>query len=256
MEDTREIESDDSDDECSSDESCAIREQLAEWAVRFNTPHTSLSALLKILKQRDLDVPLDARTLLVTPKNIVIENKAGGQYYYCGVENAIKKKMMTYMGNMNDADTLTLHVNIDGIPLSRSSKISLWPILGKIQEMSDLDPFVIAVFAGTEKPTPVGEFLYDFVEEIKILQECGITCNNKYYQLVLDAIICDAPARSMIKCIKGHSGYNACERCTEHGTYVENRVTLPGFSAPERTDSSFKEQTDEDHHTSFSFPRS
>lgn len=37
---------------------------LAEWAAEFNIPQTALSALLKILRRKGLDVPMDARTLV------------------------------------------------------------------------------------------------------------------------------------------------------------------------------------------------
>ena len=45
-----------------------IRECLALWATKFYITHIALCALLIILREHNLDIPLDARTLLATPK--------------------------------------------------------------------------------------------------------------------------------------------------------------------------------------------
>ena len=47
-----------------------ITESLSKWAVRFNTSHVALCALLIVLKADKLDVALNARTLLTTPKKV------------------------------------------------------------------------------------------------------------------------------------------------------------------------------------------
>lgn len=58
--------------------------------------------------------------------------------------------------------------------------------------------------------------------------------------------ICDADA--FLKCTKGHSGYNSCECCTEHGICMDNKVVFPDLKAPLRTDAEFKHMTEEEHH--------
>lgn len=80
-----------------------------------------------------------------------------------------------------------LTINIDGASIHKSSPMQLWPILGSIENS---DPFVIAVFFGNENPD-VNEFLNDFVNEVKHEDK-----------VKLKAIICDAPARALIKCTK------------------------------------------------------
>lgn len=101
-------------------------------------------------------------------------------------------------------------------------------------------------------------------------------------------MILDAPARAFLKCIKGHSGYFSCERCTEEGVYVytngdiknttkkevskknvtvttsnkkkklkknvnRGHVCLIGTEADLRTDKSFREQRQEDHYKGIIF---
>ncbi|KAJ7988597.1 hypothetical protein DPEC_G00325200 [Dallia pectoralis] len=61
-------------------------------------------------------------------------------------------------------------------------------------------------------------------------------------------MVCDAPARAYLKCVKGHAGYSACEKCTQEGEYLNNRVVFPITDAPLRRDEDFIDMTDEAHH--------
>lgn len=53
-----------------------------------------------------------------------------------------------------------------------------------------------------------------------------------------------------MKCIKSHTGYSSCDKCTEVGEYVKGRVVFSGIDAPKRTDETFVLQNDEEHHLS------
>ena len=56
----------------------------------------------------------------------------------------------------------------------------------------------------------------------------------------LKCFVLDAPARSFVKCIIGHAGYNACERCTIEGSRVQHRtVYLNNDSWEKRTSAEF-----------------
>ena len=57
------------------------------------------------------------------------------------------------------------------------------------------------------------EYFLPFVDEMKRIAEKGITINGKRFQIVLNAMIYDTPARAFVKGIKSHSGHYACERC-------------------------------------------
>ena len=81
-----------------------------------------------------------------------------------------------------------------------------------------------------------------------MLENDGILFSNRNYDVKINAIICDAPARAMLKKCKGHTGYNACERCCEEGASIKGRMTFPGHAANERTDDSFKKKDDDEHH--------
>ena len=54
----------------------------------------------------------------------------------------------------------------------------------------------------------------------------------------IKALVCDAPARQFIKCIKGHSGYYSCERCETKGNW-EQGMYLVETDSTIREDSKF-----------------
>jgi hypothetical protein len=71
-----------------------------------------------------------------------------------------------------------IQVNVDGLPVFKSSNTQLWPILGRIQNENELflstaenKPLVIGVYQGKHKPTNVTEFLNDFVSEAQHLKQ-------------------------------------------------------------------------------------
>lgn len=70
------------------------------------------------------------------------------------------------------------------------------------------------------------------------------------------AFISDTPARSFLKCIKGHGGYNACERCMIPEELFRagksSKIIYPGIRYPMRTKESFLKQEDPEHHISIS----
>ena len=52
----------------------------------------------------------------------------------------------------------------------------------------------------------------------------------------IDAIICDAPARALVKQIKCHSGYSSCERCTAVGEHSGVKIIFSIGEHDIRTD--------------------
>ena len=101
-------------------------------------------------------------------------------------------------------------------------------------------PFVVGLFLSRQKPTPFEDFLHDFTKELRLLVKNGITYNGQLIEIVIHSFVCDAPARAAIKCIKGHSGYYSCERCSVKGYYIDGSVSLIcDGTETARTDSEF-----------------
>ena len=241
-----------SDDEKDEEQNTSIRDEIAEWATKFQIPIVALAALLHILQLYKLNVPKDPRTLLKTPRNYSVQNVAGGDYYYCGIEAGIISALKRCGKHfLPDFSFLNLQINVDGLPLFKSSRMQLWPILGQVKDLRELGPFVIALFSSSKKPSSVQEYLADFINEMKSISKDGIKIFDKQYSIKLDALICDAPARSFLKGIKSHSGYHSCERCVQQGEW-HNRLVFMEMDARLRTDQSFLEMTDDDHHHTIS----
>ena len=72
-----------------------------------------------------------------------------------------------------------LLINIDGLPLFKSSSKQFWPILAILKGISHSTPFVIGIFCGHTKPTSLDEYLADFVQEMQRLRENGVRHDGK-----------------------------------------------------------------------------
>lgn len=99
--------------------------------------------------------------------------------------------------------TISLNVNIDGLPIYNSSKLQLWPILCHVFEIPRSPVIVAGIYAGQNKPSDLNGYLLPFVTEMKQL-ESGITVTDKSgkektIQVKLRAFLCDSPARALIK---------------------------------------------------------
>ena len=62
---------------------------------------------------------------------------------------------------------------------------------------------------------------------------------DKVYKLKIKALICDAPARSCLKGVIGHTGYFSCERCEIKGSWDGRGVFISEEMFPGRVDTAF-----------------
>jgi hypothetical protein len=227
------------------EESQPFSAELASWATESHCTRANLNKLLVILRKQGLPLPKDARTLLQTPRTVEALEKCGGQYVYFAVETGILKIISRHPKFRENCYDIQLLVNIDGVPLFKSSGTQFLPIMCSF---SKFEPFLVALFYGKSKPTCVEDFLRDFLEEMDSLKENGITFDGKTFQVSLFSFVCDAPARSFLKCIKGHTGYNSCERCIIPGFYQNRRMIFYSSTAfPSRTDDDFNNMLYPDH---------
>jgi hypothetical protein len=110
--------SDNAADECISD--ADLKGYLTRWATTCNVAVLTVDSLLQ--------VPLDARTVLKTPRcSPVKELPGGGQYEHFGIQPGLEN--LHASGDLDhDVTSLQLQFNIDSLPLFKSTS-SLWPIL-------------------------------------------------------------------------------------------------------------------------------
>ena len=139
-----------------------------------------------------------------------------GEYTCFGVRNTIEKIVTA---NKFTDKKINADVNIDGLPLLKSSSSQLWPILIRF---SYFKPVPVALYCGYKKPD-MGEHLEEFVDEMEKLLSEPLVVNGSSYELSVYTFTCDAPARALLKGIVQHTGYYACERCTTKETSIKCR---------------------------------
>ncbi|KAB0790335.1 hypothetical protein PPYR_15329 [Photinus pyralis] len=233
-----------------------LTENLSEWIVTENITHTSASKLLKMLKHCGCEhlqtLPSDARTLLKTPRVTRVDVIQPGTFFYFGIKDTINEffSKNNCFGLLSDTSVIELAVNVDGLPLSKSSNSSFWPILGVVKSLSTVKDKVLlfGLYHGYQKPENSNEFLKQFVEEASALIDNGIEINGHHLDFKVKMLICDLPARSYVLRVKGHSGHFSCNRCTQEGDMINNRMCFPELHFTKRTDNSFRNRAQPQHH--------
>jgi len=200
---------------------------IATCSIKHQIPHIVLNDLLKNLRKSSQfsNLPKDARTLLKTPTTTTVKNIDGGVYHYFSIKEEVKL-LMKYC---DLPPKLNLIVGIDGLPITKNPPSSLWPILGHFSNLDIPKPnvFIIGAFYGKSKPTDANEYLSDFVFELKDILSNGIIIDDKHFSLDVHSILCDAPAKSFILKVQGHTGKHSSVHCTTVGIRDEGRICFP-----------------------------
>ena len=176
---------------------------LAVITATFNGNHAHLNSLLRYMRARtNLDLPKDARTVMGTSR-VPLQ---GLNFHY--IDDALEKGIKLQMGtgfHFPD-DVVKLELSIDGIPVFKSPPTGFWPILCRVLGTNDPYPFLCGAFCGASKPDSLDDYLGPIIQNIMLLQRDGIQINGRNYNVELNRVICDVPARAFVKCTKGHSG--------------------------------------------------
>jgi hypothetical protein len=222
-----------------------LRKELADWSISHNISKKSLTPLLKILQRYGLDVPLHADTLVQTPKSIVLEQKSGGDYYYFGLKNCIQTTLMQCEASLH-VSSINLRINIDGLPTFKSKNMTMWPVQCNFADYPDVPPFIVAVYSGKHKPNDL-EFLVEFILELKHLMELGIEFQGTHFPIRVHSVICDAPAKALIKGILQYNGKYGCDYCEVKGEHCHGRMLFLS-EGRQRDDERFRAKTNQKHH--------
>lgn len=219
---------------------------LKSWALRFKIKFNALNALLVFLKSHGYPfLPKDSRTLLETPTERKVLQVFPGEYVHIGV----KFNTDTIISSFEELliDELILDINIDGVPISKSSNNCFWPILGRLSNIANDKIFVIGIYQGYAKPKNFTEYLNPLVEELQSLLN-NYNYASKVIKFKIGIVIGDAPARASILGIKSHTGYFGCSKCIVEGEYINHRMCYLSCNAAIRSNKSFRNKTDENHH--------
>lgn len=82
------------------------------------------------------------------------------------------------------------------------------------------------------------------------LKKNGFTYAKQKFNVFINCMICDAPAKAFLKCIKGHTGFYGCDKCEKEGMWIDHRMVFTNENARIHTDETFLMRTNKDHHLS------
>ena len=240
-----------SDLESESDgEIICLSDELREWAIQFEIKHTALDNLLRILIKNghEKELPSSSRTLLKTPRLVELKSISDASYYHFDTENMIRSVLKRASAeNIDSLQHLVLSLNIDGLPLFKSSSTSVWPVLCCIDNLKPRKVFPISFSVGHSKPSNLN-FLNDAVNDLVEISTNGIQFGERNFPVSISCIICDAPAKAFVKNVKLFSGYYGCDRCNQRGVYVGRMTYQQVYDLTLRTDRSFRNREQEEHH--------
>lgn len=238
------------------DDELDIVTELAQWGVKNSITLSAMSELLQILRPCCPELPKDPRTLMKTATDLKQDDKmilvSNGAYYHFGIASNIVQQVHSAgkIESVKKVGAVSFQLNIDGVPVFKSTNGQFWPVLGKVDKPFVGRPFVVGLYYGVTKPSNL-DFLNGFCNEYAEIRRCGICLDNIVLRCNISVVICDAPARAMIKCVKGHTSYSSCERCIQTGVWA-GKMTFPDLKAARRTDESFYQMSDGEHHSGVS----
>nr|CAI5854864.1 unnamed protein product [Callosobruchus analis] len=218
-----------------------FNQDIKAWALKHNIKHVAIKDLLEILnKNTDVRFPNDPRTFLATPCETNIWDIAGGQYWHNGLTMCLQE----IFRDTKKSQDISININIDGLPIFKSSRYEFWPILFNINEFP-YKPMIIGMYYGKGKPSNPNEFLSQFVEELMLIMNKGVMITEYKISVHLKCFICDSPARcSKFQFSTWMPKVYYCWRILHvtHSNYYPNKVFA------KRTDESFRLKEDEYHH--------
>lgn len=228
--------------------------KIRGWILKYTCllSQKAINDLLSVLISEGYEFPRDCRTLLSTPLKCSTVSVSPGQYCHIGLATGLRKSLLKHIRDLEDQQIVNFSVNVDGLPLTRSSSSQFWPILVSLDDF-DGKPFIAGIYHRLKKPDSSYQLLEQFIDEIQALAENGVLiANGKRVIPKVSKLICDAPAKAFVLCVKSHTGYSGCTKCIQEGTYIDGRVTFPELNSPLRTDNSCRERLDEEFHKSTS----
>ncbi|MEE4247134.1 MAG: hypothetical protein V2I33_17105 [Kangiellaceae bacterium] len=216
-----------------------LHADLLEFTIEYQVSRRGTQFLLDVLNKHGIDVPssyhLFTKTTASLPCDVM--EMGTGQFTYISVTENLKFVATNGLLKPSSSTALSCKINIDGVPLYRSSSSSLWPILIQFE---GCEPLPIALFYGVSKPS-VHQYLHQMVAELKQLQCVGVNFGGVVYQISRVIFICDAPARAYVQCVIGHTGKNGCPwcRCSATRDPDHRRMVFPVYAGEARQNAEY-----------------
>lgn len=136
-----------------------------------------------------------------TPRQTIISSLGSGSYSPYGLEKGLVNQLK-FLDPKKIPKDIALHLNIDGLPLSKSSPSQIWTNLFKIANYPDAscDPFIAGIYHGEGKSENVNLYLEPVILEYLQLSNTGFIFNNQRYRIIIRLFTADTVARNYIMC--------------------------------------------------------
>lgn len=237
------------DDDGSGEEDASFKTRLGRLVIENNFSRYATNQLLSLLIEfRHGDLPKTNETLLHTPHiPITVRKVYPGEYYHIGLKKSLQRCNYEFLIHQ---DVIEIDISIDGLSLSKSSKLKMWPILGAFPNKPNTSPFVIGAYTGYADPSSINDFLAEFVDEVRDLLENGIEVTPQliWKPMKIRAYICDAPARAFLTGTFSHLANIGCNKCDQHCVKICGKRTFLTTRGNIRTDESFRNRVQVEHH--------
>lgn len=217
--------------------------------VVHNITHVQGDAILRILRSHHClsYLPRLTRTFLQTPKNsnYNIIPLGSGQYVHIGFETTLQNRLICIPVNQLPTEII-IDISTDGAILNGSRQF--WPIQYRIKNINS-KPIIAGVYIGKLKPCDPHKFMERFVNDVlQVIQNGGVSINDRKISLRIRCFIADASARALILNHRGHTSSTPCSKCKVDGFRASNRMVFNEFDSPLRTDFEYKMCIDTEHH--------
>ncbi|MGH0139841.1 UNVERIFIED_CONTAM: hypothetical protein FKN15_009962 [Acipenser sinensis] len=145
-------------------------------------------------------------------------------------DGVLYKRLLVDQGSQErPLDRLSLSFNCDGVPVFKSSSLSIWPVLCSLNEVTPTERLknilMASLWFGKCKPD-MNVYLEPFVEECRSLWSDGVQWvdplrgSDRLSKIYTTCAVCDSVARPLMQNMMQFNGYQGCGFCKNPGVTV------------------------------------
>ena len=146
-------------------------------------------------------------------------------------DGELYKSYMSGDGFLTNPNNVSFMWYTDGVPLFKSSKISIWPLFLSINELPYLDRIkqenmlFAGLWFGKSKPA-MASFLKPFHDSLSELHKQGtqLECTHCQGSIIVKGLLlcgtCDLPAKCLMMNMAQFNGEHGCIKCKQEGTVI------------------------------------